>query len=330
MNNQKGSVMLIVIVVLTVALAVGVNVSSRLISSVSRITNSDVFSKAYSAAEGGIERFLVFDYEEIYDIYENDACDSYDLDNLDYSAGCRVEFPISDASTTSIADVVIEEFTYTATVPHNGNNYGSYEYYLGSGEIHEVNLEGYSDNEVYLCWNTSELDSSSLDSLVYFNFVTDGSASDIYSPTFKAGISCSNTVDSCTNSSRFPPLLVPVGDSDFEFLDSEVITSFNSFERCVDLSSKLSSDDLSLRFGFFNSDLSLQGNMGVFLNTNSFPVQGYKLTSTGKVGNNVAGNITVDLDTQSSVEAFVKTPFLPGFYDYTILMPNNSFVSSTN
>ncbi len=58
MNNQKGQVILILILVMTVALAIGLSVIQRSLSDVSTATKLEQSSRAFSAAEAGIEKAI--------------------------------------------------------------------------------------------------------------------------------------------------------------------------------------------------------------------------------------------------------------------------------
>ncbi|MBI2314649.1 pilus assembly PilX N-terminal domain-containing protein [Candidatus Daviesbacteria bacterium] len=58
MNNQKGQVILILILVMIVALAIGLSVIQRSLSDVSTATKLEQSSRAFSAAEAGIENKL--------------------------------------------------------------------------------------------------------------------------------------------------------------------------------------------------------------------------------------------------------------------------------
>lgn len=58
MSNQKGQVILILILVMTVALAIGLSVIQRSLSDVSTATKLEQSSRAFSAAEAGIEKAI--------------------------------------------------------------------------------------------------------------------------------------------------------------------------------------------------------------------------------------------------------------------------------
>lgn len=59
MRKQKGQVVLILILVMTVALAIGISVVQRSLSDISTSTKVEQSSRAFSAAEAGIEQALI-------------------------------------------------------------------------------------------------------------------------------------------------------------------------------------------------------------------------------------------------------------------------------
>lgn len=71
MGNQRGQVILILILIMTVALAIGLSVIQRSLSDVSTATKLEQSSRAFSAAEAGIEKA----------IQQNSSIASLTLDN---------------------------------------------------------------------------------------------------------------------------------------------------------------------------------------------------------------------------------------------------------
>ena len=62
---EKGQTLLFVIVAVTIALVVGVSVSTRTISSIRRVSRTDTSTRIIAAAEGGIENLLGRTYEQL-------------------------------------------------------------------------------------------------------------------------------------------------------------------------------------------------------------------------------------------------------------------------
>src|SRR3990172_6089661 len=58
MNNERGQIILVLVLVITVALAIGISVVQRSLSDISTSTKVEESSRAFSAAEAGIEKGL--------------------------------------------------------------------------------------------------------------------------------------------------------------------------------------------------------------------------------------------------------------------------------
>lgn len=65
MKNQKGQIILVLVLVMTVALAIGISVIQRSISDVSTASKVEQSSRAFSAAEAGIEKALRGDFSSV-------------------------------------------------------------------------------------------------------------------------------------------------------------------------------------------------------------------------------------------------------------------------
>lgn len=78
MANQKGQVVLILVLVMTVALAIGISVVQRSLSDISTATKVEQSSRAFSAAEAGIEKAI----QEVTQAQPNySPVPSFNLDN---------------------------------------------------------------------------------------------------------------------------------------------------------------------------------------------------------------------------------------------------------
>ena len=89
--KETGQALLFVVVAMTIALAVGVSVSVRSLSSVSRVSGTDTFSRVSAAAEGGAERFVVKTIQELADL--TGTCTGSYGDPPSPPAECLVTFP---------------------------------------------------------------------------------------------------------------------------------------------------------------------------------------------------------------------------------------------
>lgn len=87
-SNQKGQTLLFVIVAVTIAMAVGVAVSTRTIQSLKRVARTDTSARVIAAAEGGIENLLSRNYSQL-----NEAAYSDDGGRVNCAAIGAVEGP---------------------------------------------------------------------------------------------------------------------------------------------------------------------------------------------------------------------------------------------
>jgi len=145
--NSKGQALLLVIAAMTVALALGINVSMRTLQSISRTSRSDTSERILAAAEGGIERVLQLP-AGVLDGGINNAADCALLgSDVSYtpSAGCVVNFqPTAPDTINAKASVVVSDFTYNAP----GN---TYKFKVEQDSVTEVNVAGASSVEI--CWS---------------------------------------------------------------------------------------------------------------------------------------------------------------------------------
>lgn len=82
-NNQQGQVILILLLIMTVALAIGLSVVQRSLTDVSTASKLEQSSRAFSAAEAGIEQILqTTDPSVITNLTENNASASANRSNI--------------------------------------------------------------------------------------------------------------------------------------------------------------------------------------------------------------------------------------------------------
>ena len=75
-KHEKGQTLLFVIVAVTIAMAVGVAVSTRTIQSLKRVARTDTSARVIAAAEGGIENLLSKNYSQLDDVATDVKCES--------------------------------------------------------------------------------------------------------------------------------------------------------------------------------------------------------------------------------------------------------------
>ncbi len=82
MKNQQGQVILILVLIMTVALAIGISVVQRSLSDIATSSKVEQSSRAFSAAEAGIEKALTGDYSGVDFTAENNSMAVVSANNL--------------------------------------------------------------------------------------------------------------------------------------------------------------------------------------------------------------------------------------------------------
>lgn len=133
-NNQKGQTLVIVLFVMTLALIIGISISTRFIFSLRNLARTDSSSRALAIAEAGIERMLIHDIEVLKDFIINGTCGDE----------CSLEIIGEDGiRATAAINLSIE-----------GETPDPYPIELVQTDSYEINLVGYpADTVLYICWN---------------------------------------------------------------------------------------------------------------------------------------------------------------------------------
>jgi hypothetical protein len=143
--NSKGQALLLVIAAMTVALALGINVSMRTLQSISRTSRSDTSERILAAAEGGVERALKLSPRVLDGGINNSGDCALMGSNASIVGGdCVVSFQTGTDPIIAKAKVVVSDFTYT-DVPNK-----TYKFKVEQDSVTEVNVEGVSSLQV--CW----------------------------------------------------------------------------------------------------------------------------------------------------------------------------------
>jgi len=287
--DAMGQTLLFVVVAVTIALAVGVSVTTRTLNLSSRISRTDTAQRVIAAAEGGIERLLV-QPESFLDALEVGTPDCSILNTSSGMDGvegegvkstpegdkCIIEFvPTSQDKITAMATVDAEKFSLNAD--------DHYWFNLEPGYVKEVNLNGYSNNSLLVCWDNT-------DAAVYYTYYNTPSDSCENMQVSKGGlISSSFSGD--------------ISESGFE----RVSLTKDGFDVCgnIDLSRISSPVGLRLRVLYDSA------KMGIFpADPSDFPNQGYKMTSKGE--------LTVDNEVvaEKTIYLYKSFSYAPSFLDY--------------
>lgn len=274
-NDQHGQALLIVIVALTIALVIGINASVRTITSLSRTSRTDSASRALAASEGGLERFLVLSKDAMDDAVAGNCPDLPNITEgeLGGVSGCYVSFATDTDAIDSEAFVTVE--AYAPDI---------YPFSLASGQIREINLEGYTGTQVDLCWGPQT-----------------GSGSDLSFVLYSSNGILQNNLVRGTN-----PPINPDYDANGTIPTNSSNSGYSSGCRRITLPSDGSAFGLRVR------SIGGDSNIGAFgVNNHTLPLQGYKITSIGKLVQQ--SNIVATRKLQ-----MIRTlPYLPGAFDFS-------------
>ncbi|KKU57364.1 MAG: hypothetical protein UX79_C0013G0002 [candidate division WWE3 bacterium GW2011_GWB1_47_11] len=244
--NQRGQALLFVIVVMSVALAIGVAISTRTLSTISRVSTTDTASRVLAAAEGGAERFLSLSDKALVDAISGD-CPASTTSNG--TGGCLVEFePVSGDKILAVADVLV---AYHGDVSEG-------EFFPAKatwGKTTQINLTGYGGSKIDICWAATVPTGGSDIYLMSYNLAN---------TLTKAGVSTSLPKAALYNQSGFANSSGPK----------------DTFTDCYSFS--LPATPKGLRIQTLNADIKL----GIYPTGDALPPQGYLITSVGKLSKN--------------------------------------------
>lgn len=294
-GNNKGQALLFVVVAMTIALTIGVAVSSRTLSSLKRTTSTDTSSRVFSAAEGGIEWFLrqpISVLEALADGDTNNGADCPAGTTADPNdrAGCLLRFDARGSAAapdrvSSVAKIKVGSFTVNSTV--NGDNYW---FNLDPGAVKEVKLRDFDTNTYYrgrlnICWKS--LDSSNSSGLYIIQYGRTGvTAKTLISPRSIVGV---YTVTG----------------------DTVASAGTGEYTDCYNLN--INSDLYGIRF----KSLYVPSKVAVFPR-NTLPKQGFTLTSSGSLN-----NVDNDVRSTKNVVVYRSLPYAPAVFDYAMYTEGN-------
>lgn len=288
-HNQKGQTLLFVVVAMTIALSIGINASVRTITSLSRTTRTDTAARALAAAEGGIERFIALptqDLEDAVEVTEGTSVDCPVGDRRElpmhhgggsytYDNYCMVSFSGSGDILTSQAFVTVERYIPTF-----------YPFSLESGQVKEINLYDFNtgafyagtDDEIEICW-TSRSESD----IMYISYNSTGVQA-------RGGLTGNDSPPNPYHQEGFVTALA--GHDDYTNCEK------------VDISNNI--------YGLRIRSVGGDSDVGVFGVGDSLPLQGYRITSLGKLEQDQGVVAT-------RIISIIRTlPYLPVSFDYAL------------
>ena len=154
--SQKGQALLFVVITMTIALALGIGLSLETINSISNVADTDTSQRALAAAEGAAERTLTLSNTELSSLADgisSSECASILRGEwVNTSNTCFVRFTAQGGTGQDPIEVrsAVSVETYEVTDPDNG--YSSV-FSIQANDVKEVFLEGYSQNNVQVCWD---------------------------------------------------------------------------------------------------------------------------------------------------------------------------------
>jgi hypothetical protein len=149
-QGRKGQAILFVVVAMTIALSVGVAISNRTLSSLSRSSRSDTANRVFAAAEGGVERVLTLTYEDLNKMSEDSGYCPEEFYFIEDS--CGLDFP-----PTNPEDPIVSRSLLTvSSFSYNNEATRAYDFTVNPDFVKEVTLEGYGDDSIKFCWSYNE------------------------------------------------------------------------------------------------------------------------------------------------------------------------------
>jgi len=291
-NNQQGQALLFVVVAMTIALSIGINASVRTITSLSRTTRTDTAARALAAAEGGIERFIALstpDLEKAVEVTMGMSVDCPVGDRRElpmhhegsstYDNYCMVSFDSPEDILTSQAFVTVKRY-----VPD------FYPFSLESGQVKEINLydftttptEYYSNNLIEICWTPTS--ASGYSDIMYVAYNSSGVQA-------RGGLTGGAVAPASYHQEGF---VIASGAPQPGYASCET----------VDISNNI--------YGLRIRSIGGDSDVGIFGVGDSLPLQGYRITSLGKLEQDQGVVAT-------RIISIIRTlPYLPVSFDYAL------------
>lgn len=142
MKKESGQTLLMVVVIMVIVLTIGIALSWRVLSNLSRTSSTDTSARVRAVAEGGAENFLNKSLSELQQAAV--LCDG------NYNSGvpveCQIDFPAQQGTDP------IASYAVVTVVPY-GAGTNALPISSSASEVVEVNLTGYNGNFIVVCWN---------------------------------------------------------------------------------------------------------------------------------------------------------------------------------
>ncbi len=231
-GNQKGQTLIVVMMLMIISLSIGLAISQRIIKGSGNSTTLDTSSRAYAVAEAAIEKMLPTAPGTLDTYINNNSC----------GTNCQV--------TITGADGVAA--TATVSLSYAGNSTSLFNTKVSRDDVTEVDLTGYGNRPLELCWDGSSGSTPSVSALFVYGSSTP------YSSQRYAYNSTSTTHSSNGFTAAAPDL---------------------SYSNCFTISGQDNPRFVRIRAIYQDLNLYVIPKSG-----GTLPVQGYLLTSVGRLG----------------------------------------------
>ena len=325
-TNEKGQTLLFVVVAVTIALTVGVAVSTRTIGSLRRVSRTDTSTRAIAVAEGGMENLLSKNYSQLAEAvspgeagctaigakYEaslgcvyyfskgnssDDGSEEEPIINPDTGTGgdeecgkgddcMRDTDPVINDVLGASDDKISTRAVVAVETFSTNNPDNGYSFNLDPGDVREVYLVGYGTNTINICWEEENT------SIYYFSYNSDGEIK-------RGGLYANGS---------------PIENDNLLYLGSfdEANVDKTGYGKCGEIS--LIDEVYGLRIKVLYSS----SRVSVFpAGDGSLPDQGYKLKSKGEIGPG-SGNPET-----ATVIVHKTYPRAASIFDYGIYTPKD-------
>ena len=287
-KHEKGQTLLFVIVAVTIAMAIGVAVSTRTISSLKRVARTDTSARVIAAAEGGIENLLSRPYSALESARQDnpagtDCGDIGATTPVPPEAGkCAYLLSIPKPSSE---DQISSRAIVSVNIFNSNTQDGGYSFTLEPGSVKEIHLsttETYTPNDIQICWKSQNT------AIYYYSYNSSGEV-------LKGGIYPSSGF---SHSSDVSDIFEQSNSNRAEYLYCSAVN--------------LVSNPYGLRIKVLYN----QSEVAVFPTSGNLPSQGYELTSRGEISTEIGS------EEKATVIVHKSYPYAPDIFDYGIYTPN--------
>lgn len=160
--DNRGQVLLFVVLALTISTVVGVAVATRTISTTRRVSSTDTYAKVFYSAEAGIERFAGQSSAELISISQGSSCGSTGA-TLTASGTCQFNLGLSELVAT-LTEVSVSQTPYNAL---EGTAEEHFTLVSDHGTFSGINIANYNATQIRLCWNSNVATATGLYYIVY-------------------------------------------------------------------------------------------------------------------------------------------------------------------